>query len=339
MRTTTRRAVGALLMALSVGTLAYHAVGPTGSTAAGQEHIIPVSLRLNAPGNDPSGIGFDGSALLVTDNAGAFFRIDKFTAAVTGYQPPAVPDGQSWAPLRGVTWDGSSYYVYNLGPPGPTVTRFTIVDTRITPMGTFASPIPEGVEVFAKNDLAWGDGHLRVSGEFLVYEVDSYGTVLGSFTSDRQVLGVDWDGTAYWTAHQDVGRVVIRRVDRTGKILACALSPLTTAESLTWAEDALWALGRAEGASIDTLYKLDVSTVGSWPACVADGTSSATTPATASGPRPTPTFAADSPKSTGSGDEEGPDWSAVSTVVAAVITAGGTIGAVVLTQRYRARKP
>ena len=257
------------------------------AAAQADSSSVEILHRIEAPGTTPSGVTWDGSALWVIDSSGSLFRVDAQSGALTGFQPPA-GDGAGppplWGVLKGITWSGSAFHVY-IGSSAPrSVQSFTIVDGLIRIGGKVPSPIPVGVAPFATNDLAWVDGKLWVAGEFVAQELDAAGNLVSSFTSDKELAGLDWDGSVFWTAQKPgpAAAMTLRRMDRTGKVLACVNSPASSIDGLAWAGDALWALGRETFNAKPTLFRLDVSKVREQKTCGA--TAPPTTATTGRGP-------------------------------------------------------
>ena len=220
---------------------------PTSSSSSTQISLIQ---SFTAPGSSAEGITWDDTNLWVTDNSATIFKLDSSGTVLDSFQSP---EGTP----QGITWDGSSFWVYTTNRSRIYQLQFSGGQTQV--ISFFVAPtqvIGGGIT----QDMAWDGDSLWYANQFKVYDLDTSGNILSSFTYPKNVAGLDWDGSNLWLAYNEFpANPTINVVNRAGEILATYQSPIFQINALAWADGFLWALGLDNLGGSPKIYKLSIS--------------------------------------------------------------------------------
>jgi hypothetical protein len=211
---------------------------------------ISLTQGFSAPGSGAQGITLDGTTLWSSDDSGVIFVMDTSGKVLDSIEAPGV------TPM-GITWDGTSLWLF-------TTNDFLIyqfqVDQEVTHV---VSSFPAPTNFFGGDitqDLAWDGKSLWYANQFKVYNLDTSGEVLKSFTFPKNVTGLDWDGSNLWIAFNDFPEnATLNKVNTSGDILATYPSTIFQINSLAWSDGHLWALGIDSLGGKPMIYKLDLA--------------------------------------------------------------------------------
>jgi len=208
-----------------------------------------VAQSFPAPGSRAEGITWDGVSLWVSDNSGVIFKVDPSGKVLDSFQSPGVTP-------QGLTWDGSSFWVFTTNHT--VIYQIRIVEENLQTVSSFRSPaqvLGGGIT----QDMAWDGENLWYANQFKVYQLDTSGKVLSSFTFHKNVTGLGWDGSNLWIAYNEFPEQAgLSNVDTYGKILETHISPILEINGLAWGDGALWALGSHSVGAKPMIYKLNV---------------------------------------------------------------------------------
>jgi len=213
---------------------------------------VQVSLiqSFPAPGSQAEGITSDGTNLWLTDNSGTIFKVAQSGTVLDSFSAPEVTP-------QGITWDGSSFWLFTTNQFF--IYQFQIIGGNTQTISSFRSPA-EVVGGGLTQDMAWDGDSLWYANQFKVYDLDTSGNILGSFTAPKNVAGLDWDGSNLWLAYNDFpNNSTLNIVNRTGQTLETYSSPIFQINGLAWADGYLWVLGMDSLGGSPTIYKLSIS--------------------------------------------------------------------------------
>lgn len=186
----------------------------------------------------------------LSNNSGVIFKVDASGKVLDSFDAPDVTP-------QGITWDGTSFWVF-------TTNQFFIYQFQIAGAATqtvsfFHSPasvVGGGIT----QDLAWDGDNLWYANEFKVYNLDTSGNILSSFSFPQNVAGLDWDGPNLWLAYNDFpNNATLDIVNTSGEVLETYPSPVFQINSLASADGYLWVLGNDSLGGKPMIYKLDIS--------------------------------------------------------------------------------
>lgn len=195
-----------------------------------QSAVSVVKKSLTAPGQGPSGIAWDGSALWVVDTQDfetyKLYRIDPQSGSVlSSFEVPTIiPDALTWDGSRLWLVDGVESKLLQIDPSNGKVLK------SLAAPGTY----PTGI--------AWDGSALWVADadDLKIYKINPItGKVIDSFDAPGFFpTGLAWDGQYLW--HLDT--VSIYKLDPNGgTVLAEYESPRERLADLTWDGQFLWA--------------------------------------------------------------------------------------------------
>lgn len=210
---------------------------------------ISIAQSFPAPGSSAEGITWDGRSLWVSDHSGVIFKVDPTGKVLDSFQSPDVTP-------QGMAWDGHCLWIF-------TTNRSLIYQVRkggdaveiLQPFRSPAQVLGGGIT----QDMAWDGRHLWYANQFKVYQLDTAGKVLSSFTFHKNVTGLAWDASNLWLACNDFPqKAALSVVDTRGEILETHVSPLLEINGLAWAEGYFWALGSDSLGAKPVIYKLNL---------------------------------------------------------------------------------
>ena len=178
---------------------------------------ISIAHSFPAPGSRAEGIAWDGTSLWVSDNSGVIFKVDASGKVLDSVRSPDVTP-------QGLTWDDSSIWVFTTNHS--LIYQIHIDGENLRTIGSFRSPaqvLGGGIT----QDMSWDGQNLWYANQFKLYQLDTSGKVLSSFTFHKNVTGLGWDGSNLWIAYNDFpGKAGLSIVDTRGEILETYLSPV-----------------------------------------------------------------------------------------------------------------
>ena len=158
---------------------------------------------------------------------------------------------------EGITWDGSSFWVFTTNRSRIYQLQLSGGQTQI--ISYFVAPT-QVIGGDITQDMAWEGDSLWYANQFKVYNLDTSGNILRSFTFPKNVTGLDWDGSNLWIAYYDFPQnATLVKVSTSGEILETYSSPVFQINSLAWTNGYLWALGIDSLGGSPTIYKLNIS--------------------------------------------------------------------------------
>ncbi len=212
------------------------------------ETELPPSLsvvqQFPAPGWGTTGLACDGTHLWLTDASGTIFKIDSSGKILGSFAAPEVTP-------QGITWAEASFWVYTTNKSY--IYQFQIAEQTTKILSSFRAPAQ-----VVGGALAWDGQSLWYANQFNLYQLDTQGKLLYSFSVPFQVTALAWDGSHLWLArHEFPTQVALTVVNVAGESLKMVAIPLSQITGLTWATPGvLWASGQDTGGGKSVIYKM-----------------------------------------------------------------------------------
>jgi hypothetical protein len=188
---------------------------------------ISIVQRFSAPGSKEEGIAWDGSSIWLSDNSGVIFKVGPLGNVLDSVRSPEVTP-------QGITWDGASFWVFTTNHF--LIHQFQIIGGNTQTVSSFRSPASVAGGGITQ-DMAWDGENLWYANQFKVYNMDTSGKVLHSFTFPKNVTGLAWEGSNIWLACNDFsGNAMLTEANTDGEIVETCPSPVFQINGLAWAD-------------------------------------------------------------------------------------------------------
>lgn len=210
-----------------------------------------IEKTLNAPGDNPIGLAWDGQYLWNTDiNSDMIYKINPTNGNVIhSFESPV-------ASIQGITYDGNNLWITEDWIFGEQEKIFKISTTNGQIISSFESPgtYPIG--------LAWDGQYLWNTDQDSkkIYQIDpSDGNIIKSFPSPgNSPTGIEWDGNFLWVVDRGSSShdPIYKLNPFTGDIIEFFYSPGEFPNGLAWDGEYLWNVD--DGGTSEKIYKIDV---------------------------------------------------------------------------------
>jgi len=237
------------LIPFQTSTLPKTPVSDSGKPSIEKTEEVTILSSINAPGQNPLGLTWDGSYLWVADvDESKLYQLDPGSGRVMNSIYTGPERGWVWASPNGLTWDGNYLWISDSGEG-----KIIKVDKSTgSPVSTFDFP-----STYILSDMAWDGNFFWVADWFndKIYKIDpSSGTVVESIDAPSDFIsGLAWDGSNLWVSDSDNG--TLYKVDTsTGSVIFSHSLGISYLEGLAWDGANLWCVSNQEGK----IYKLGV---------------------------------------------------------------------------------
>ena len=207
----------------------------------------------DSPQDNPYGLAWDGTSLWIAIYTGDIYNVQTNGTIITSWTPPrhingltfdgtylwgSAPGGasvvykfqtngtevDSWgAPestIYGLAWDGT--YLWLVGVTNKKIYKLQTDGTEVSSFDVPSATTPYG--------LTWDGTHLWYADRTYIYQIETDGTLVETYSLSPTPDGLTWDGYYYWTSDTVIEKIYqLSLVARKG-----AIAMSTDATGTTW---------------------------------------------------------------------------------------------------------